>query len=402
MSTTAILTASPAQNPSTVSAFAAKSQKSSLMEVVIDRDCLLTEIAVAQGIASSKTTIPILSNLLIEGNEGVLSVAASNLDQTLRTRAAAKVNHAGAATVPARKFLDYIKLLPAGDIRIKLLDNSWVQIQAGRSRTKMVGMLRENFPQVPTPDKLNPVSLPVSVLRSLIAHTSVAVSTEESRHTLNAALLILEERKISMVATDGHRLAIAEQIGDLGSIPATRKLLIPAKALHDLASLSASTSVESVDLFENETTIFFRFGYREYSTRKISGTFPNYLAVIPANNQAALIIATADLERSVRRVAQFADNRTNAVKLSLAANSLKIASSSEEAGESEDTIDVPYTGPAIAIKFNSSYILDFSKAVGGGGEVQMNFKDGSSAALLSPVDRDRTLEFRYVVMPMRA
>ena len=168
-------------------------------------------------------------------------MTASNLDQTLRTRAAANVIHAGAATVPARKFLDYIKLLPAGDIRIKLLDNSWVQIQAGRSRRKMVGMVQENFPQVPTPDKLNPVSLPVSVLRSLIAHTSVAVSAEESRYTLYAALLILEERKISMVATDGHRLAIAEQMQDLGSIPATRKLLIPAKALHDLAFLSAST-----------------------------------------------------------------------------------------------------------------------------------------------------------------
>ncbi len=265
----------------------------------------------------------------------------------------------------------------------------------------MIGMVRENFPQVPTPDNLKPISLSVSVLRSLIAHTSVALSAEESRYTLHAALLILEERKISMVATDGHRLAIAEQIGDLASIPATRKLLIPAKALHDLASLSASTSVEGVDLFENETTIFFRFGYREYCTRKITGTFPNYLAVIPANNQQTLIMPTVDLERSVRRVAQFADNKTNAVKLSLGANSLKIASSSEEAGESEDTIDVPYTGPAITIKFNSSYILDFSKAVGGGGEVQMSFKDGSSAGLLFPVDRDRTPEFRYVVMPMR-
>lgn len=399
---TAALAAPSSQDPSIAPSSAIQPPKPSLMEVMIDRDTLLTEISVAQRITSTKTTIPILSNLLVEAGDGVLSVTASNLDQTLRTRAAAKVNHAGAATVPARKFLDYVKLLPTGEIRIKLLENCWVQIQAGRSKTKMVGMARENFPQVPTPDKLKSIPIPVSLLRSLISHTILAVSTEESRHTLNAALLLLEPKKILMVATDGHRLAIAEQMQDLGSIPATRKLLIPAKAMHDLASLSASTSAEVVDLFENETTIFFRFGYREYSTRKITGAFPNYLAVIPANNQQTLIMPTMDLERSVRRVAQFADNKTNAVKLSLAANSLKIASSSEEAGESEDTIDVPYTGPAMAIKFNSSYILDFSKAVGGGGEVQMNFKDGSSAGFFSPVDRDRTLEFRYVVMPMRA
>lgn len=372
------------------------------MEVVVDRNTLLSEISVAQGITSSKTTIPILSTFLLEAGGGSLSITASNLDQTLRTRAAAAVKTPGAATVPARKFLDYIKLLPAGDIRIKLLENSWVQIQAGRSKTKMIGMERDNFPEVPSPTKLKPVSIPVSVLRSLIAHTILAVSKEESRYTLNAALLVLESKKISMVATDGNRLAIAEQNLNLAGEFLVRKLLIPAKALHDLISLTASTNVETVELFEDETTMFFRFSYREYSTRRITGTFPDYLRVIPASNQLSLIVRTADFERSVRRVAQFADGTSNAVKLSVTANSLKIASSTADVGESEDTIDVPYTGAPLAIRLNSSYLIDFSKAIGGAGEVKMSFKDGSSAVLLTSIDPNRTIRFAYIVMPMRA
>jgi DNA polymerase III subunit beta len=127
------------------------------------------------------------------------------------TEAPAEVKKPGTCTVPARKFLDYIKLLPAGDISIKLLENSWVQIRAGRSTTKMVGMARDNYPQVPSPSNLTSVVISVSVLRSLIAHTIVAVSSEEQRYILNAALLLLEPKKISMVATDGHRLAVAEK-----------------------------------------------------------------------------------------------------------------------------------------------------------------------------------------------
>jgi DNA polymerase-3 subunit beta len=148
----------PALVPFTTSA--AKAKAGVLMEVVVNRDALLAEVAAAQGITSSKTTIPILSNLLIEAQDGFLKIAASNIEQTLTTKAPAIVKKTGVATVPARKLYDYIKLLPAGDMSIKLLENDWVRIQAGRSNTKIVGMARDSYPAIPTVGSLPKVTLP--------------------------------------------------------------------------------------------------------------------------------------------------------------------------------------------------------------------------------------------------
>jgi DNA polymerase-3 subunit beta len=319
------------------------------------------------------------------------------------TQTQAQVKKPGIFTVPARKFFDNVKLLPAGEISIKLLENSWVQIRAGRSTTKMVGMARDNYPQVPSPSNLTPVVISVAVLRSLIARTIFAVSSEEQRYVLNAALLLLEPKKISMVSTDGHRLAVAEkdEHAGLSGVTTARKLLIPVRALQDLVSLLGSTNAESVELFEDASSIFFRLAQREFSTRKTTGNFPNYLAVLPTQNRNTLIVRTTDFERSIRRVAQFADAKSAGVKLNIASNSLKLASSSVESGESEDTIDAPYTAEPVAIKLNSEYLLDFCKAVGGAGEVKLSFKDGTSAGLLEPEDANAEIRFLYVIMPQR-
>ena len=389
----------PALVPSTTSA--AKAKASVLMEVVVNRDALLAEVAAAQGITSSRTTIPILSNLLIEAQDGFLKIAASNIEQTLTTKAPATVKKPGVATVPARKLYDYIKLLPAGDISIKLLENDWVRIQAGRSNTKMVGMARDNYPAIPTVGSLPKVTLPVTVLRSLIAHTICAVSMEESRYTLTAALLLLEPKKVSMVSTDGTRLALAEKDEALASVTAPRKLLIPNQALHDLASLLASTKSETVEIAESDTTLFMVIGDREYTSRKKAGQFPNYAAVIPQSNNNRVILRTVDVERSVRRVAQFTDQKSSGVKLALGANALKISASTTESGESEDTLDAPYASEQILIKLNSDFILDFCKVVGSVGEVKFSFKDGKSAALLEPEAANRDIRFKLVLMPMR-
>jgi DNA polymerase-3 subunit beta len=371
------------------------------MEVVVNRDALLAEVAAAQGITSSKTTIPILSNLLIEAQDGFLKIAASNIEQTLTTKAPATVKKPGVATVPARKLYDYIKLLPAGDISIKLLENDWVRIQAGRSNTKMVGMARDNYPTIPTVGNLPKVTLPVSVLRSLIAHTISAVSMEESRYTLTAALLLVEPKKVSMVSTDGTRLALAEKDEALAGVKAPRKLLIPHQALRDLASLLASTKSETVEIAESDTTLFMVIGDREYTSRKKAGAFPNHEAVIPRSNNNTVILRTVDVERSVRRVAQFTDQKSSGVKLALGANALKISASTTESGESEDTLDAPYASEQILIKLNADFILDFCKVVGCVGEVKFSFKDGKSAALLEPEATNRDIGFKLVLMPMR-
>src|SRR5579864_4234849 len=188
------------------------------MEISVSKFELLKELTATQGVVERKTTIPILSNFLFEAANDRLSITATDLDQSIRTSCAAKVKKAGSCTIPARKLYDYIKLLGDGEISIKLLENHWVQIRAGRSNTKMVGMARANFPQVPEFPEGSVTKIPAGALRNLIARTIFAISNEESRYTLNGALLILKAESLAMVATDGHRLAYIEKGGE--SFPA--------------------------------------------------------------------------------------------------------------------------------------------------------------------------------------
>src|SRR6516162_6246595 len=180
------------------------------MEITISKSDLLKELTATQGVVERKTTIPILSNFLFEAAGDRLSITATDLDLSLRTSASAKVKKEGSCTVPARKLYDYVKLLGDGDISIKLLENHWVQIRSGRSNTKMVGMARANFPALPQFPTDSAISIPATVLRNLIAKTIFGISNEESRYTLNGALLVLKPESITMVATDGHRLAHIE------------------------------------------------------------------------------------------------------------------------------------------------------------------------------------------------
>src|SRR5450432_976536 len=184
------------------------------MEISVSKFELLKELTATQGVVERKTTITILSNFLFEAANDRLTITATDLDLSLRTSCAAKVKREGACTIPARKLYDYVKLLPDGDIAIKLLENHWVNIRCGRSITKMVGMARSNFPSVPAFPTAGVVTIPSQVLRGLIARTGFAISSEESRYTLNGALMLLKPESITMVATDGHRLAHCERPGE--------------------------------------------------------------------------------------------------------------------------------------------------------------------------------------------
>ncbi|HEY5056130.1 MAG TPA: DNA polymerase III subunit beta, partial [Acidobacteriaceae bacterium] len=207
------------------------------LEISVSRAELLRELTAAQSVVERKTTIPILSNFLFEADGDSLTITATDLDQSIRTSCAAKVKKTGACTIPARKLYDYIKLLPEGDISIKLMDNHWVQIRAGRSNTKMVGMARANFPMVAEFPTTGSTKLSVASLKNLIAKTIFAISSEESRYTLNGALLVLKAESMAMVATDGHRLAHIEKLGEsLDGITGEKKTLIPRKALGELLS----------------------------------------------------------------------------------------------------------------------------------------------------------------------
>jgi DNA polymerase III subunit beta len=377
------------------------------MEISVSRQDLLRELSATQSVVERKTTIPILSNFLLEAGQGDgvpdrLTITATDLDQSIRTSCAAKVKKPGACTIPARKLFDYVKLLPDGDISIKLMENHWVQIRSGRSNTKMVGMARANFPQVPEFPESGLTQLSAHSIKSMISKTIFAISNEESRYTLNGALLILKAESLAMVATDGHRLAHIEKTGEtLKNISGEKKTLIPRKALAELQSLLADTDEETLDFFDDEHTLFFRLGHRVLTTRKLTGQFPNYEAVLPRDNNKFVVVRSEELMGSIQRVAQFADERSGAIKIRLEQNELKISSSSTESGESEDTIETPYSFDPIVVGFNSAYLIDFLRAVGSSGEVRLEFKDAQSAGQMRPEDSADDFRYRYVIMPMR-
>jgi DNA polymerase-3 subunit beta len=372
------------------------------MEITVSRQDLVKELTATQSVVERKTTIPILSNFLIEAEGDRLNITATDLDQAIRTSAEAKVKKPGACTIPARKLYDYVKLLPEGDISIKLLENHWVQIRSGRSNTKMVGMARANYPQVPEFPTVAVTSISTLALKTLIARTIFAISNEESRYTLNGALLVIKAESLAMVATDGHRLSFVEKPNEiLEGISGEKRVLIPRKALQELQQLLSASDVEKVEFADDEHTLFFRVGHRTLSTRKLSGQFPNFEAVMPRDNTKFAVVRSSELSAAIQRVAQFADERSGAIRLRLEGNELKISSSSTESGESEDTIDTPYSSDPIMVGFNSVYILDFLKALNNEGEVRLEFKDSQSAGQMRPEDPDAEYKYRYVLMPMR-
>jgi DNA polymerase-3 subunit beta len=372
----------------------------STMEITVSKFELLRELTATQGVVERKTTIPILSNYLFEAAGDKLSLTATDLDLSLRTSCNAKVKKEGACTIPARKLHDYVKLLPDSEITIKLLDNHWVSIRCGRSNTKMVGMAKANFPTLPVFPNAGAVKIPAQVLRGMIAKTGFAIASEESRYTLNGGLMVLKPESITMVATDGHRLAHVERSGEkFEGVSGELKTLIPKKAMDELKSLLDSSDVETIDFAKDESTLYFRIGQRLLTSRQLTGQFPNFEAVLPKDNSKSINLHGDELAAAISRVAQFADERSRAVRIRLEKGELKLSASSTETGESEDSLETDYNGEALTIGFNAQYIIDFLKAAGHG-DVKLELKDPQSAGQLRPADSEN-YKYRYIVMPMR-
>jgi DNA polymerase-3 subunit beta len=370
------------------------------MEITISKFELLRELTATQGVVERKTTIPILSNYLFEAAGDKLQLTATDLDLSLRTACEAKVKKEGACTIPARKLYDYVKLLPDADITIKLLENHWVSIRCGRSNTKMVGMARSNFPTLPVFPTAGVIKIPAAVLRSMIAKTGFAIAHEESRYTLNGALMVLKPESITMVATDGHRLAHIERPNEkFDGVSGEMKTLVPKKAMDELKSLLDSTDAETIDFAKDESTLYFRVGQRLLTSRQLTGQFPNYEAVLPKDITKSVSVQGEDLGAAISRVAQFADERSHAVRLRLEKGELKLSASSTDSGESEDSIEIAYNGDPMTIGFNAQYLIDFIKATGSA-EVKLELKDAQSAGQFRPADSE-DYKYRYIVMPMR-
>ena len=245
------------------------------------------------------------------------------------------------------------------------------------------------------------MQLPAQVLRTLIGKTIFAISSEESRYTLNGALMVLKPESITMVATDGHRLAHIERPGEkFEGVSGEMKTLVPKKAMDELKSLLDSTDdAEFIEFAKDESTLFFRIGPRLLTSRQLTGQFPNFEAVLPKDNNKSITLHGEDFAAAISRVAQFADERSRAVRLKLESGELKLSASSTETGESEDSLETDYKGDTLTIGFNAQYILDFLKAVGAG-DVRLELKDAQSAGQLRPAEGE-DYKYRYIVMPMR-
>jgi DNA polymerase-3 subunit beta len=234
----------------------------------------------------------------------------------------------------------------------------------------------------------------------MISKTIFAISNEESRYTLNGALLVLKSDSITMVATDGHRLAhIENPAAKLEGVSGEMKTLIPKKAMGELNTLLQEGGTEMVEFARDESTLFFRVGGRLLTSRQLTGQFPNYEAVLPRECPKGVTVPAAEIAAAIQRVSQFADERSGAIKLRLDKNEIKVSSSSMESGESEDSIETAYSAEPLTIGFNSGYLLDFLK-VSSGSDVRLEFKDEQSAGQLRPAEGE-DFKYRYIVMPMR-
>ncbi|MFI5202797.1 MAG: DNA polymerase III subunit beta, partial [Candidatus Kapaibacterium sp.] len=323
----------------------------------------------------------------------------TDLELSIRTSCEAKVKKEGAGTIPAKKLLELVRLLPEGEIRFKLLENHWVQILADRKTYKMVGMSKDNFPAIPSfPHPI--AKIPAKILSSLIARTAFAISNEESRYTLNGALLLLKPEMVTMVATDGHRLAVAEIDHKFEGLTREVRPLVPKKALAEVQRLASEAGEDAeIEFALDESHLFFRAGERLLISRMLTGQFPNYEAVLPRDNNRKVVIERGELNDAVKRVAQLADTRSHAVKLSVSTEGIEISASSPEYGEAKETIEKEYKGEPLAIGFNAQYMIDFLAAAPEG-PISLELKDEQSAGQMRPL-ADEAYRYRYVIMPMR-
>lgn len=370
------------------------------LEMTVTRSALLAELTFTQSIVRHALSVPVLEHVYLEGSDGELTIKASDMERGLTVAIPATVKAPGAVALPARKLFDYLRLLPEGEITIRALDNFWAEIRQGRSHAKMVGTNPQHFPVLPTPgDKM--VCLPAETLKMLVARTIFAVSHEESRFMLNGALMGLDDKQLAMVATDGHRLSYMGRTEKIDGVTAAAKVLVPLAALRDLDSLLAQSDATEVKFAQDEANLYFTIGRRQYSARKLTGRFPDYTKVIPTDNDKVVIVPVASLEKAVLRSAQFADQRSRGIRLTLADNALTLSAESADDGKTEEAIEVAYTGEPITAGVNADYLLDYLRSIGGKGEVRFEIKDGKNALMLKREGENDATAF-YLLMPCMA
>ena len=374
------------------------------MELVVRKNDLLRELQLFQGIVERKNTIPILANVLLEAKGEEVRFLATDLEVALRSKCAATVVKPGSLTLPAKKLYEIVRALPETDIRIAQ-DKNGVRVAADRFDSRMQTLPREDFPALPETGGTSTAMLPRNAVKEMVAKTQFAITGEDTRYFLNGAQFVLRADSMSLVATDGHRLALVTagrngkaKTGGSGSGEEENKAILPKKTLGELARLLGEGDGD-ISYERGENHLFFNVGDRLLISRMIDGQFPAYERVIPKGNDKHIEFERDRLTNAVKRVALLSNERSRAVKFQIEKGKVEVTSSSPEIGEATETLTVDYSGASLQICFNAQYVLDFLAAVATD-IVSLELKDEVSQAVMKPVGAEG-YDYTYVIMPMR-
>lgn len=376
------------------------------MELTVRTQDFARELALAQGVVEKKSTIPVLANVLLEAKEGGLVLTCTDLEISIRSVCSAEIKRDGSTTLPMRRLLDYVRLLPDAELSLSVASDEATVLTCGRATTRISGIDPKNFP--PLPDMPEPLTrLPAAALAEAIHKTIISVASEESHYTLGAAQMVLEGKSLTIVSTDGHRLSLFTASQKLEGLEEKVEGLLPKKTMAELGRLlggsdpeSEDEQVGSIEFALDDKHMFFRLGPRLFVSRLKTGKFPDYTRVLPKDLDISLELSTEQTTAVLRRVSQFADERSHPVRLDLEDGKLQFKATRSDAGTSEESLLVDYDGGPFGVGFNALYILEFL-GVCGSDKVLLRLKDPRTAAQMEVPGLEKGKDYRYVLMPIR-
>jgi DNA polymerase-3 subunit beta len=368
------------------------------MKLTITREQLQEGLVAVAASIPAKTTLPILSNILLEATKDGIRLSGTDLDIAVSTTVNASVDQEGAITLPARKLVEIVRELPSAAIRLTASGEQRVTIECGRSRFRLLGLPREEFPAFPSVKFEGGWRTSSKELQKLIGHVAFAASTEESRPILNGVLWELRPERMRMVATNGHRLARMDVPTSETQGASQADLIVPPKALDQIRRLFDTD--ETVEIARSENHLGFRTSSTQIFTRLIEGPYPNYEQVIPRENDKAATADKAALTAALRRMSIVASDQTHRIRMAFANGSCKLSVQTPDLGEAQEELNVSYEGDPLEIGFNAAYLLEILKYIPTD-EVRMTFKAPERAATCEPVGWDDPASYLALVMPLR-
>jgi DNA polymerase-3 subunit beta len=366
------------------------------MNFTITKDQIIAGLQAVQNVVSTRTTLPILSNVLLRAEGNQLEITATDLDVTVACKVEAKVAKPGATTLPVKKLFGIVRELN-GEIEIEADEKNIASVRSGSSYFKIHGLGADEFPPLPKFKDDKKVSVSQETIRKMLKKTSFAVSTDESRYVLNGIFISLKEGKMTFVATDGRRLALVDEEVDV-SEKSAGEFIVPAKAVNELTRLLQDKGTVEIKFGENQASFALQ-NENSFSvlliTKLIEGNYPNYRQVIPGEAKERISLGREEFQQALRRAEIMTSEKANSVKLAFGKNNLTITANSPEVGEARETLAINYKGKEFAIAFNPRYLIDPLAALSED-EVFMELIDE-----LSPGVVKINGPFLYVVMPMR-